>query len=309
MELRHLRYFAALVEQLSFTNAAAKVHVTQSTLSHQIKQLEDELGHRLFDRVGKRVTLTEVGETFHEHVQSALGAVEAGVWAVRKNTDVLNGSLRIGSMPSFNLRIVPACISTFMEQNRSVFVTVLEMSADRIFDRLLAGELDVGVAYQPENKIGLHFEPLYNEQLVLAVGAHHAFARRRVVRMVELHLRRLVLFPRTFATRILLERCFETANAHPLVALEMDAISPMLEVVRTADIAAIVPEHATARDDVFSIPLERPTPIRTPGLLWRTDRPRTPATRRICSLIQIAVNQNKVWSAHTKTNAIPKITK
>ena len=64
MELRHLRYFTTLAECLSFTRAAERVHVTQSTLSHQIKQLEDELGHELFERIGKRVVLTEAGETF-----------------------------------------------------------------------------------------------------------------------------------------------------------------------------------------------------------------------------------------------------
>jgi LysR family cyn operon transcriptional activator len=64
MELRHLRYFVALAECLSFTRAAERVHVTQSTLSHQIRQLEDELGQPLFDRIGKRVMLTEAGETY-----------------------------------------------------------------------------------------------------------------------------------------------------------------------------------------------------------------------------------------------------
>ena len=72
MELRHLRYFAALAEQLNFTRAAETVHVTQSTLSHQIKQLEIEIGHRLFDRIGKRIVITEAGEQF-------LGKVKHGV--------------------------------------------------------------------------------------------------------------------------------------------------------------------------------------------------------------------------------------
>src|SRR6476661_1284663 len=75
MELRHLRYFVAVAEHLSFTRAAARVHVTQSTLSHQIRQLEDELGHVLFDRIGKRVMLTEAGETFLGYASRALREV------------------------------------------------------------------------------------------------------------------------------------------------------------------------------------------------------------------------------------------
>ena len=72
MELRHLRYFVALAEQLNFTLAAEKVHVTQSTLSHQIKQLEDELGSRLFERENRRVTMTQTGEAFLERARNAL---------------------------------------------------------------------------------------------------------------------------------------------------------------------------------------------------------------------------------------------
>ncbi|HWT37779.1 MAG TPA: LysR family transcriptional regulator, partial [Paraburkholderia sp.] len=83
MELRHLRYFAALAEHLSFTVAAQKVHVTQSTLSHQIRQLEDELGCLLFEREGRRVSMTEAGELFLERVRNALREVDEGVSSVR----------------------------------------------------------------------------------------------------------------------------------------------------------------------------------------------------------------------------------
>ena len=116
MELRHLRYFVALAEQLSFTHAADKVHVTQSTLSHQIKQLEDELGCRLFDRIGKRVLMTEAGEAFLERVNNALREVDEGVWTVRKTSEELSGQLRIGATHTFNVRIIPKCIAMFIER-------------------------------------------------------------------------------------------------------------------------------------------------------------------------------------------------
>src|SRR4051812_39244804 len=83
MELRHLRYFAALSEQLSFTRAADKVHITQSTLSHQIKQLEDEIGLRLFDRLGKRVAMTEAGEMLLARVNKALQEIDDGIRTVK----------------------------------------------------------------------------------------------------------------------------------------------------------------------------------------------------------------------------------
>ena len=84
MELRHLRYFAALAEQLNFTRAAETVHVTQSTLSHQIKQLETEIGHRLFDRIGKRIVITEAGEQLLGKVKHALSEIDDGLRGVAR---------------------------------------------------------------------------------------------------------------------------------------------------------------------------------------------------------------------------------
>src|SRR5262245_18803606 len=78
MELRHLRYFAALAGELSFTRAADKVHITQSTLSHQIKQLEEEIGQRLFDRIGKRVVMTEAGELLLARITKGLREIDDG---------------------------------------------------------------------------------------------------------------------------------------------------------------------------------------------------------------------------------------
>lgn len=294
LELRHLRYFVALAEQLSFTNAAEKVHVTQSTLSHQIKQLEDELGCRLFDRIGKRIVMTETGEAFLERVQNALREVDEGVWTVRKTSDVLSGEIRIGATHTFNMRIIPRCMSIFIEKHPSVRVSVLELAGDDIAKGLIADELDLGVAYRPANLEALRFEPLYNEEMVLAVGEHHPFARRRFVRMVELHLQKLVLLPRTFATRGMLDECFRMANAEPTVVAEMNAITPMIELVSATPVAAIVSEHAIRREDVRIVPLESPTPVRTPGLLWKRDVQRTAAARHFAAIIRTITDEDNL---------------
>jgi LysR family cyn operon transcriptional activator len=132
----------------------------------------------------------------------------------------------------------------------------------------------------------LRFDPLYNEEMVLAVGKDHPFARRRFVRMVELHRQRLVLLPSTFSTRGMLEECFRTANAEPIVVAEMNAIGAMLELVSSTTAAAIVSEHTLRRDDVRIIPLESPTPVRTPGLLWKRDTPRSPAATHFAAIIR-----------------------
>jgi hypothetical protein len=103
MELRHLRYFVALAEYLSFTRAAQRVHVTQSTLSHQIRQLEEELGQTLFDRIGRKVVTTEAGELFLGFATRALQEVDHGIATLKPSSRSLSGQLRIGTTHTFNI--------------------------------------------------------------------------------------------------------------------------------------------------------------------------------------------------------------
>ncbi|MFM0210701.1 LysR substrate-binding domain-containing protein [Paraburkholderia sediminicola] len=288
MELRHLRYFVALAEHLSFTSAAERVHVAQSTLSHQIKQLEEEVGVLLFERIGKRVHLTPAGETFLAHAQSALREVDAGLWSLKEASADLHGEITIGATHTFNMRIIPACVSTFMERHPSVKVTVFEYAQDELADALEAERLDLAIGYKPHSP-NLRFEPLYDEELVLVVSPSHPLAHRRSVRMVELHLQRLALLHSSSATRQLLDRCFSMARAEPAVVVEMNAIAPMIELASRTDIGTIVSEHAVLRDDVRVIPIESPTPIRTPGLLWHRARELRDAPRQFASIVQAAV--------------------
>ena len=101
----------------------------------------------------------------------------------------------------------------------------------------------------------------------------HPLARRKRIRMVELHQQRLVLLPRHFATRLLLEECFHASGAEPIVVAEMSAIAPMLGLVLRMPIGTIVATNAVpaAMQGLATIPIESPTPVRTPGLLWRRE--------------------------------------
>jgi len=270
MELRHLRYFVALAETLSFTRAAERVHVTQSTLSHQIRQLEDEVGRPLFERIGKRVLLTEAGETFLGYAARALREVDQGLGDLMRAPGELSGEVRIGATGTFNMGFVPECLATFMHKHPTVKVIVDELAADAIAQKLLDGSLDLGIGYQPPDPAHLWFEPLYTEEMVLVVGLQHPLAQRKRVRMAELHRQRMVLLPASFATRGLLDDCFRASGAEPVLAAEINTIAPMIELVARTTLATIVSQQAVPpRDDVRVIPLESPTPVRTPGILWK----------------------------------------
>lgn len=292
MELRHVRYFDAVAETLNFTRAAQRLHVTQSTLSHQIRQLEDELGVSLFDRSGKRVRMTEAGEMLRSYMAPALAQIDRGVQALRSPVDAITCRIRLGTTPSFNTRMIPRCVSTFLAHNPDHDVTVDELTAGAIAEGVANDHLDLAVSYKPANDDQLWFEPLYNEELRLVVSATHPLARRRRVRMIELNQMRMVMLPKGFATRQLIDECLLAAGASPVVVAQLNSIAPMLELVRQTQLAGIVTETAVEPSaDLRVIPLENPTPIRTPGLLWKRGAHHSPTVRQFADIIRAAVGQ------------------
>ncbi len=294
MELRHIRYFVAVAESLNFTRAAERVHVTQSTLSHQISALELELGKTLFDRSSKKVSLTAAGEEFLTYAVRALQALDQGVGALKEREGELSGTVRVGTTHTFNLNFIPACAAEFMLRNPTVKMVVRELSADAIDTGIANGEIDLGIAYQPVVSDDLIFEALYSEEMVLAVSDTHALAKRKRVRMAELHHQRLALLPGEFSTRTMLDECFKISGAEPIIVAEMNTVAPMLGLASRTEIGTIVardvvPENA----GLTAIPLEAPTPIRTPGILWSQVGKQTPQVRSFASIVrQLASRRN-----------------
>jgi LysR family cyn operon transcriptional activator len=263
--------------------------VTQSTLSHQIKQLEDELGTPLFHRGARHVRMTEAGEVLRSHMTPALEKIDLGLQALRAPAEAVTVSVRLGTTPSFNTQMVPQCLATLLKSYQGIQVTVEELAAGQILKRLRSGHLDMAVSYPPAEGGDLWFEPLYKEELRLLVATNHPLARRRKVRMVELHNQRMVLLPPHFLTRKLLDECFVAAGAKPIVVVQLNSVAPMIELVRQTDLAGIIPESAVGQvAGLRVVPLEDPTPIRTPGMLWPKGAARSPVLRHFAEIIRRA---------------------
>jgi len=293
MELRHLRYFVSLAECLSFTRAAERVHVTQSTLSHQIRQLEEEIGQTLFHRAGGRVLMTEAGQLFLAFAKRALSEVDHGIAMLQPAADDNRGRVRIGATHTFNISLIPECVAQYLTRHPTTRVHVEELAADEIGARLQAGELDIGIAYRPTAPTPLHFEPLFDEEMVLVVSQAHPLAKRRRIRMVELHQRPLVLLPGYFATRTMLDACFEACGAEPAIVAEMSTVAPMLGLVLRSEIGAIVAASAVppGMNGVKLVPIESPTPVRTPGLLWKAGVPMPAPVRSFAVVVRKVATQ------------------
>jgi LysR family cyn operon transcriptional activator len=287
VELRHLRYFLAVADSLHFTNAAESLGVSQPTLSLQVRELERELGTPLFDRIGRSVRLTEAGAVFRRHAQRALREVEAGQAAVADLRGLRQGTLRVGVTHSFSAALIPKAVASFRAQHPGVVVTITKTSGRAVEQGLVGGTLDLGIAFAPTEAAEITAETLFEEEVVLITSHEHPLARRASVRLAELGGVPLVLPTREFATRRLIDERMREGQVRLEIAVEMNDIDSLLEIVRLGTGATVLSRRAvTDASELALVRIKGPKMARTAALLWHRDGHRTAASLAFARVIR-----------------------
>jgi LysR family cyn operon transcriptional activator len=268
--LRQLQYFLAAADTLHFTKAAERLSVTQPTLSHQIAQLEAHLGGPLFDRIGKQVRLTESGALLKSYADRAVRELEAGRLALSELEGMIRGNLRIGVIQSFSRVLLPSILGRFMTKYPGIRLNIRELTGLEIEQGLADGSLDLGIAFAPTALDGTDVEPVLEEQLLLVVGVHNEFAKRKRVRLSELDGKPVVLLGKDYLTRRLIDKYLADVGARPNVVCETNSMEVMLGAIAESNAATIIPEHGLRLETerYRAITLCDPTPVRTSALLW-----------------------------------------
>ncbi|CAM3774639.1 transcriptional regulator CynR [Polaromonas hydrogenivorans] len=286
MEIRQLRYFLDIAQTEHLTQSAQNLFVTQSTLSHGLRQLEQELNVTLFDRLGRGLKLSQAGAEFRVYATRALKEIEAGRMALADLSGLQSGKLTVGAFPTFLNTVVPATVAAFSQAHPGVMVEVRDLRAGSIEALLLRGELDLGIAFHPTEHEEIETEPLFDERMLLVVGPLHPLAGRRSLAMKALAGMPLALLPRSFATRRLIDASLRQADVAPTVRVEMDSVEALLGVCRFGDLASIVPERAARQaPDLHAIALTEPQMVRHAGILWRRGASRSAAARAFAALL------------------------
>lgn len=288
MELRHLRYFLAVADSLSFTRAAAALHLTQPTLSHQIRQLEQHVGTALFDRVGRKVRLTAPGTIFRQHAERALKEIGSATAALAELEGLVHGTLTIGVFQSFNSSLLPPILTEFSAAHPGVSVRVRQLATGEMEERLVKGELDLGIAYVPPASDRIVAERLFDEPLVLVVGERHPYARRREIHVRELHDQPLIMLTPEFPSRKLLAECFAAEGYEPRIRIEINSIDAILATVKCSPLATIQTERMAALVPGLRRIRLRPKLNRTVAIFWRREGYRPAAARAAAEMIKKA---------------------
>ncbi|MBM9505260.1 LysR family transcriptional regulator [Actinacidiphila acididurans] len=277
MELRNLEHFVAVAEEGSFTRAAERLHLVQSTLSVSVKSLEKELGGPLFDRSTHHVALTDAGRALLVEARHALAAVEAARDAVAAVHGGLRGTVRVGIMHSLTLIDLAALLTRYHREHPEVQIvpSTAQGGSVELAAQVTDGRLDLAFVSLPGGRPpGLSVHPLATEPLLLACQDDHPFARRSVVPLAELDGERFVDFPAGWGTRLSVDRLFLAEGLRRVIAVEVTDIPTVTELVRAGFGFAFLTASLTRDSPAITLRPVRPTPQFAVSLV-------TPATRRL----------------------------
>lgn len=275
MELRQLEYFVAVAEERNFTRAAERVHISQSGVSAQIRQLERELGAELFDRSGRTATLTVAGKAALGHARTALAAARAVAEAVGEVTDLIRGRLTVGMVVGCTVTPLFDALASFHRAHPGVEIALLEDNSDRLVQAVRTGTVNLAlVGTAATTPDGLEALTIISERLVAAVPPGHALAGADRVTLRGLGGHPVICMPRGTGLRTVFDLACAARGLHPAITLEAGAADAMADLAaRGLGVAVLSASMAESyRDRLVARTIED---VEIPALLslvWRDAR-------------------------------------
>ncbi|HFL7939782.1 TPA: transcriptional regulator CynR [Pseudomonas putida] len=292
MLARHIQYFIAVANHLSFTRAAAALHVSQPALSQQVRQLEESLGTTLFDRSGRTTRLTDAGEVYLRYAKRAAQELQEAKRAIDDLGDLSRGSLRVGVTPTFTSYLVGPLVEAFHGRYPNITLVVREIAQEAMEELLLADEVDVGIAFDSGHHLDLEAQALLVETLALVVGKQHPLATTASIGLEALNSESLILLSAEFATREQIDSYCRQHNIRPHVQVEANTIIALIEVVSRTKLSTLLPATiAQAHEQLVAIELDQQRLQRTAVLMQRKGVYQTAAARAFVELAMKVAKQ------------------
>jgi DNA-binding transcriptional LysR family regulator len=279
MELRHLKYFCAVAEHKNFTVAARRLNVSQSGVSGQVRDLEQEIGLQLFRRNKREVLLTPAGAIFFEEARDILLRAERAIELAHRASEGQSGKLTVGLCGPVTATFLPRVIRTFRKQHPGVALSVRERTPAEQVNALLSGKIDIGFARSVPSDVRhlVGYDLLFREPVILAIPSRHPLAKLDAVPISKLASERLILYAREGAPEVFdsITAMCRKAKFSPKVADTPRSWHSVLTMVESSEGLALIPQcvqHLKGNDIVFR-------PLRDGGckldamVVWRKNEP------------------------------------
>ncbi|HEY1263777.1 MAG TPA: LysR family transcriptional regulator [Terriglobales bacterium] len=275
MDFDQLITFLEVARLGSFSRAGEKVFRSQSAVSAQIRQLEQEYGDRLLDRSGKTVKLTPAGEVLFEYAERLKNLREESLMAVADHGRTPRGTLMIGANEATCLYVLPQVFAEYCRLYPAVQISIYRNFSYKIVEKLENGAIDIGIVTLPVKSPSLKVQPIFRDKLVLMVSPKNPLAKNKVVPVSEI-VKHPLLFPKTGHTRRMLDRIFRPYQAGLQIRMELPSIG-MIKSFVAADLGVSLISESFTRDEVQAgrvklIELQDVELWRELGLAYRRDR-------------------------------------
>lgn len=248
MDFHQLKVFHSAVRSGSFTNASRELHLSQSTVSQHIKQLEEKLGCQLFMRVGKRVLLTEAGEMLRDHCEKIFQDVKNAEMSIRELAGMQKGKVRFGTGATTLIYQLPPVLENYQARYPNIELIVVSEITDIIVRDIQAQRLDLGLVMLPVEGADLQIELLCEEEVKVAIPIRHPLARKQVLSVRDLRELKFILYERKTVMRGLIDNFFAELGVTPRIAMLMENIEAIKSLVGAGLGASLLPVHAVGNE-------------------------------------------------------------
>ena len=275
MELRHLRYFVAVAEELHFLRAAQRLHIEQSPLSRAIKDLEADIGVKLLERTTRSTRLTPAGEVFLMEARQVLSAIAQARASARGAATGRKGRLRIAFAEGIAQPRLSDLIAEYRKEAAEVEVKVTEMPLQQQVSALHAGSLDAGFAFAPVNNNGIQTDPVWVDPVMAILPSRHPLAIKHQIALKEIAVQRLVLCggDAGLDRNIQLQALLSGTGDLPNVVGHAENHQVQLTLVGAGYGIGLVPAayaKTIQRPDILVRPIASPPPLIKTFLVYRT---------------------------------------
>jgi DNA-binding transcriptional LysR family regulator len=290
VEFHQLRYFIAAAEDLSISGAAKRLHVTQPALSRQIAVLEAELGVPLFDRIRKRIHLTDAGRFFLPKARQIVCDAETGAQQLREQFGKARRTLRLGFLTPFLDDLVAPAVREFRQRHPKAQVSLFELPPRAQLDRLRNHELDAAILgnISDTDRAFFTIRTLSRHKMAAVLPEDHPLAKKKSIKLAALKDERWISLSDAFfpGRREFLRAICQQAGFEPQIVNEVDSLSMMLGAVTAGDGVAVIPAHASKlpHGGCVFVPLAAPVPT-SELLLVTPNQESSPELTTLTSLI------------------------
>jgi DNA-binding transcriptional LysR family regulator len=241
MDFHQLRVFQAAATYGGFTRAAGQLHVSQSTVSQHIKQLEADLGCPLFLRVGKRVLVSEAGTVLLQYADRIFQDLTNAEMAVREMSALKRGTVRLGVGATTLTYRLPRILGGYNRRFPEIELVVVTGTTEFLLAAVKGHQVDLAIVMSPREEQGMRITPLGTEELVIVLNHNHAMARKTVLLPDDLRKLRFISYEKKTKMQNLIDSYFQTLGFAPQIAMEVESIEAMKSLVRAGLGASVLP--------------------------------------------------------------------